>query len=164
MDDNNVLIICIAAIVCILMISGTFIFMNFHNDVNILNVFDNGENTGTNNSNSNEKVQVNSVTFYSDGNPNTGETATINVGKEHSGKQMEVLTYYYRDNKKFNSQAVFNTVTVDVDGNIVTTDYTPMNKYPDFCHIEIMYDGNIYKYECDIAKHKGTQTAIPRQI
>ena len=35
-------------------------------------------------------------------------------------------------------------LTVDSDGNVVITDYTPMPKYPDYCYIELLDpSGNI---------------------
>ena len=164
MEEKNVIIICITAILCLLIISGTFIYLNLNNNGNSFININNEGNSQGNNIKSSDEITVNSVTFYSDGNPNTRETATVNVGKEHAGKTINVLTLYSRDNVQQSDMSVETPLTVDSDGNVVITDYTPMPKYPDYCYIQITYNGHIYQYECDIATHKGTQTAIPRKI
>ncbi|MBQ6220661.1 MAG: hypothetical protein IJJ47_13095, partial [Methanosphaera sp.] len=97
------------------------------------------------------------------GNPNTGESATINVGKEHFNEDMEVKTTYSRDGVNFNNPD-YEYRTVDADGNISITDYTPMNKYPDYCLISIRYNDKVYQFECDIGKYNGTQSTVPRAL
>lgn len=181
MEERNVMIICITIIIAVLIISGTFLLINSNNN-NLLNRLDNenndnsnsnsGNNENNGNSESNENTQtvdtnaitVKSVTFYSDGNPNTGETATINFGSENSGKTVNIKTFYSRDGTKQNSPSGYESHTIDSDGNIVVTDYTPMPKYPSNCVIEVNYNGITSSYECDIGTYKGTQTAIPRRI
>ncbi|RAP48673.1 MAG: hypothetical protein BZ135_00400 [Methanosphaera sp. rholeuAM6] len=164
MDDKNVLIICVTIIICVLLIAGTLLLINKNNDVSFTKIINSESNDNKINVLSEEDFNVNSVTFYSDGNPNTGETATVNVGKEHSGETVDIITLYSRDGSQMNYPSTYETHTVDVDGNVMITDYTPMPKYPDYCRIEIIYNGNKHVYECDIAKHKGTQTAIPREL
>ena len=112
----------------------------------------------------NKSIKVNSVTFYSDGNPNTGETATINVGPEFSGEQIGVMTLYSRDGVRQNYPSDYEMHTVSADGDVVITDYTAMPRYPGHCIIKIKYNGNIYQYECDIGTYKGTQTTVPEEI
>lgn len=181
MEERNVMIICITIIIAVLIISGTFLLIN-SNDMNLLNrlsndnndnSFSNNENNGNNDNSANNAntetvdstgISVKSVTFYSDGNPNTGETATINFGPEYSGKTVNVKTFYSRDGTRQNYPSSYEAHTIDSNGNIVVTDYTPMPKYPSNCVVEVNYNGYTSSYECDIGTYKGTQTAIPRRI
>lgn len=155
-DNKNLIIICITVIVILCIVAGTYIMLSQNANT--------GENLNTSMPIQNKSIRVNSVTFYSDGNPNTGETATINVGPEFSGEQIGVMTLYSRDGVRQNSPTSYEIHTVSVDGNVVITDYTPMPRYPGHCLIKIKYNDVIYQYECDIGTYKGTQTIVPEEI
>ena len=164
-NNRNLIIICITILLILLIAVGTFIFTsnNVNNEENTQSNVP-VENNNQNVSLENKSIKVNSVTFYSDGNPNTGETATINVGSEFSGEQIGVMTFYSRDGVSQNSPTSYEMHTVDADGNVVITDYTPMPRYPGHCLIKIKYNDVIYQYECDIGTYKGTQTIVPEEI
>lgn len=162
-STKNLLIIAITVLIITLIVAGTLIILSDNNnDGSIIN---NIQKSVSNNqsSDASDTLNVNQVTFYSDGNPNTGESATINVGKEHFNEDMEVKTTYSRDGVNFNNPD-YEYRTVDADGNISITDYTPMNKYPDYCLISIRYNDKVYQFECDIGKYKGTQSTVPRAL
>lgn len=162
-STKNLLIIAITVLIITLIVAGTLIILSDNNnDGSIIN---NIQKSVSNNqsSDASDTLNVNQVTFYSDGNPNTGESATINVGKEHFNEDMEVKTTYSRDGVNFNNPD-YEYRTVDADGNISITDYTPMNKYPDYCLISIRYNDKVYQFGCDIGKYKGTQSTVPRAL
>lgn len=162
-STKNLLIIAITVLIITLIVAGTLIILSDNN--NDRSIINNIQKSVSNNqsSDASDTLNVNQVTFYSDGNPNTGESATINVGKEHFNEDMEVKTTYSRDGVNFNNPD-YEYRTVDADGNISITDYTPMNKYPDYCLISIRYNDKVYQFECDIGKYNGTQSTVPRAL
>lgn len=157
-DNKNVVIICITLIVIVAIVMGTFFFLSNNNEKTVIA----GE--GQSIENNITHLNVSQVSFYLDGNPNTGIPATINVGKEHSGESMGVVTVYSRDGSKLNNPSSYENHVVDDDGNIVITEYAPIPKYPDYCSIEIRYNNQVFKYGCDMGKYKGSQTSIPKVI
>ncbi|MBR0472842.1 MAG: zinc ribbon domain-containing protein [Methanosphaera sp.] len=154
-NNTTILILCITIIILTAIIAGTYLFLLNNNEA-------------TPNNQANEinipQLNVSSASFYLDGNPNTGIPATITVGKEHAGENMEVITTYSRDGTNLNSPSGYENHVVDEDGNIKITEYAPIPKYPDYCKIEIRYKNNVYQYGCDMGKHKGSQTSTPRPI
>ncbi len=189
--NNNVLIIAVTVIIIALILAGTFLFMtdsislpfgnNENQVVNITQSDDSGSNSDSNQAAKSSEttkssqstdsdnvvynaLKVNTATFYLDGNPNTGITTTINVGKEHTGESMGVMTTFSRDGSNMNSPSSYEYCIVNDEGNIVFTDYTPIPKYPDYCVIGISYNNQAYRYACDMGKHKGSQTSVPREI
>ena len=106
-------------------------------------------------------LKIKNVTFYSDGNPNTGEVATINFGSENAGKSVEVKTTYHRDNAVLSGPVSFESFVISSDGTVTITDYTPMPRYPDKCHIEVKCNGSSFSSDCNIGTYKGTQTVKP---
>ncbi len=134
---------------------------------------DSGSNTSSSGSTSSSSASTGStsyngdpvlseVTFYSDGNPNTGETATLYLGEENAGKEVQVATQYYRDGTAFNSKN-YVTLKISDDGTVKLTDNTPMSKYPDYCEISVLYNGKECGGAVNIAKHSGTQTVTVSQ-
>ncbi len=97
------------------------------------------------------------VTFYSDGNTDTGETATLYLGQENAGKEVQVATQYYRDDVALNSRN-YISLTISDDGTVKITDNTPMSKYPDYCEISVLYNGNECGGAVNLEKHSGSQT------
>ncbi|MBE6494400.1 MAG: zinc ribbon domain-containing protein [Methanosphaera stadtmanae] len=158
-SSNKVIIISISIILITLIIAGT-VYFTMNNDGNI-NSNDNQNNQSVDTV---KKVQVNTATFYLDGNPNTGITATINVGKEYTGENIEILTTYSRDGYNLNNPSTYENHKVDDEGNIVITVYDPIPKYPDYCNIKIKYNNQIYQFGCDMGKYKGSQTVVPKMI
>lgn len=154
-DNKNAIIIGITAIIILIILGGTFLLLSDEYEIPFLSGDNDYEDTN---------LQVNTATFYLDGNPNSGIPATINVGKEHTGESMEVMTVYSRDGSNLNHPTDYETHVVDDDGNIVITEYSSIPRYPDYCLIEIRYNNNVFKYGCDMGKHKGSQTSVPREI
>lgn len=159
-NNNNLLIIGITVIVIALILAGTYLFIS-NNDNNMFSQ-ENSDNSEVNINT--PELKVSTVSFYLDGNPNTGIPATINVGKEHTGESMEVITTYSRDGTNLNNPSSYETHVVDEDGNIIITEYAPIPKYPDYCRIEIRYNNQVYKYGCDMGKYKGSQSSVPYNI
>lgn len=157
--SNNYLFILITTLVVIaLIIGGTFVFLSYnHMDSLPLSLFS-LDNEGTENTGD---IEVNSATFYLDGNPNTGITTTIHVGKEHAGETMGVSTTFSRNGDNINNPTEYEQCVVDEDGDIVFTDYTPIPRYPDYCVIELTYGNSRYQFGCYMEKRKGTQTSVP---
>lgn len=157
-DNKTILIICITVIIIAAIIAGTFLLLSNNNE----NLITTNENQ--NNEYNLTKLNVNQVSFYLDGNPNTGIPATINVGKEHTGENMEVVTTYSRDGTNLNHPSAYENHVVDKYGNIIITEYAPIPKYPDYCLIEIRYNNQVFQYGCDMDKYKGSQTCTPKII
>ena len=117
----------------------------------------NTETTSTKPSNINE---IYWVEFFLDGNPNTGADATIYVGPEYSGEQVEVSMSYSRNGNYFESEG-YNWYTVASDGTIFVRTTPALNKYPDKCEISLSHNGNTITATCPMKKHKGTQKSYP---
>lgn len=186
MRDNSVLIICICIIICTVIIAATaIIVLDNHDENNNTNqnttqatVTNNNSssNSGGNSASSSSSSSTqsasssdigpgypSSVTFYSDGNPNTGETATLNFGTNAAGKTIKVRIFYYRDSEKLSGNYEFQTVTIGQDGTVKITDNTPMSKYPDTAEIQIEPgDGNRLSSNYDLGTYSGSQTCTPR--
>ena len=93
MKEKNVLIVCITLILCAVIIAATFVIVSSDNNgIPIPGVAANSTKDNSSNIASNDTVDLSSVTFYSDGNPNTGEVATLYFGKESAGKVVEIST------------------------------------------------------------------------
>ena len=159
--NNKLLIVCISIILIVLIIAGTLFLLSNENGQKSL--FNNNQSNNISENNHTE-LKVNTATFYLDGNPDTGVTATINVGKEFTNENIEVMTTYYRDGVNINSPSYYENHKVDDEGNFIITDYTPMPKYPDKCLIELKYNNQTFKFECDMGKYKGSQTSVPRVV
>lgn len=175
MRENRLLIILITVILAVVIIACTAVLIthdNISNDNQVAqaNNTSNTQNTESSSDSSSDNAQssattsssssstdIYSVTFYSDGNPNTGETATIYLGTQNAGKTVQVSTTYYRDGHKFND-GEFATVTVDNSGNIKITDTTPMNKYPDECVIVVDDGSTSVTKTATLGTYKGSQT------
>lgn len=158
MKEKNVLIVCITLILCAVIIAATFVIVSSDNNgIPIPGVAANSTKDNSSNVAPNDTVDLSSVTFYSDGNPNTGEVATLYFGKESAGKVVEISTVYYRDGYQFN-KVDYGTVSIDSDGNAKVTDTTPMNKYPDKCVITVKYNGNSFTKTANLGTYKGSQT------
>ena len=179
MRDNSVLIICICIIICTVIIAATAIIVLDNHDENNNTNQNTTQATVTNNNNSSSSSSSSStqstsssdigpgypssVTFYSDGNPNTGETATLNFGTNAAGKTIKVRIFYYRDSEKLSGNYEFQTVTIGQDGTVKITDNTPMSKYPDTAEIQIdPGDGNRLSSNYDLGTYSGSQTCTPR--
>lgn len=187
MRDNSVLIICVCIIICTVIIAATAIIVLDNHDENNNTNQNTTQATVTNNnsslnsgdtsasSSSSSSTQStssssgigpgypSSVTFYSDGNPNTGETATLNFGTNAAGKTIKVRIFYSRDDQSLNDGYEFQTVTIGQDGTVKITDNTPMPKYPDVAEIQIEPgDGNRLSSYYDLGTYSGSQTCTPR--
>lgn len=176
MRDDRILIICICIIICVVVIATSAIIItdnqkDAENQVQNTTTVQQTNNTGNNQASSGSNSassssqatttsnlpSVKSATFYSDGNPNTGESATINVGSENAGKTINIAVYYYRDGNPMNTPST-QAVTVGQDGSVSYTDYTAMPKYPDMAEIDITYNGNTESKTFSLGKYKGSQT------
>lgn len=178
MRDDRILIICICIIICVVVIAASAIIITDNqkdaenqaqNTTTVQQTNNTGNNQASSGSNSassssqatqtttNNLPSVKSATFYSDGNPNTGESATINVGSENAGKTINIAVYYYRDGNPMNTPST-QAVTVGQDGSVSYTDYTAMPKYPDMAEIDITYNGNTESKTFSLGKYKGSQT------
>lgn len=160
-NNNNLLIICISVIIIVLILAGTFLLL-FNNSDNLPLSNDNGQNNNGNGIVND--LKVNTASFYLDGNPNTGITTTIHVGKDHAGETMGVMTTFSRDGVNINNPSEYEQCVVDDEGDIVFTDYTPIPRYPDYCLIDISYKNDKYQFGCDMGKYKGSQTSVPQII
>lgn len=175
MRENNLIIICATIIICIALIAGTFIVLSTNNNnanSNSPGIIDNmlgsvssddnsaNENTANPDSGSgNDYVdKINWATFYADGNPNTGEAVTVNVGSQHAGKSISLSMDYYRDGYRLISEP-YKSYTVDNEGNIYVPDTASMAKYPDKCTLSVSYAGHTTSATCNLEKRKGSQTA-----
>lgn len=179
MRDDRVLIICVCAIICMVVISAAAIIITDNqkeaanqtqNTTTVQQTNDSGSNQASSGSNSassgsqatqatttNSFPSVKSATFYSDGNPNTGESATINVGSEHAGETIYVAIWYYRDGSPMNNPSS-QALTVGQDGTVSHTDYTAMPKYPDEAEVEISDGNTVDTKTFSLGKYKGSQT------
>ena len=160
-NNKNLIILCVTILIIAALIAGTLLLTN-----NTENVDSSNDSTNqTNNTTMGDKeLKVNTATFYLDGNPNSGIPATINVGKEFTGENMEVMTTYSRDGSELNNPSSYENHEVDNEGNIVITEYAPISRYPDYCLIEIRYNGQVYQFGCDMVKGKGSQTRVPTKV
>ena len=158
-EKKNLIIISITILIILAIISGTIIFITNNN-------VDTGSSENQNSAapTTNRGLTVNTVSYYQDGNPNTGLTATINVGKEHTGENIDIKMTYSRDGSNLNNPSSFEKYNVDNDGNVIVTEYSAIPRYPDYCLIEIRYNNNDYKFGVEMGKYKGTQTNVPRLV
>lgn len=169
MRENNLIIICFTVIICVLLIAGTFIIINTDNDnYNNPGIIDkilghanqNGNDANQNSasdSNSNPIEKINWATFYADGNPNTGEQVTVNVGSQHAGKTLSLSMDYYRDGVTLINEPA-KSYTVNGEGNVYIPDTASMARYPDKCVITVTCDGQTITATGYLEKRKGSQT------
>ena len=166
MRENNLIIICVTTIICISLIAGTFIMLKSNNNAdsydlsiieNIINPLQANANNSTTSDNSNKVDKINWATFYADGNPNTGEEVTVNVGPEHAGKTIQLSMNYYRDGYTLIEEAPKN-YTVNSEGNVYIPDTAAMARYPDKCMLTVTCDGFTTTATCYLEKRKGSQT------
>lgn len=172
--------IIILVIVAIIIVAGIIYITtannsnnNATNQVNLQNnnkdIQNNNDNSIQNNNdnsiqnNNNNVTNIESVTFYSDGNPNTGEEATIKLGSENAGKSVTLSLEYSRDGTQQNNPE-FLTVKADDSGTIQYADTTPMQKYPDQCIITIKDNSGYTKTAYNLETKKGYQTITPESI
>ena len=165
MRENNLIIICVTVIICIALLAGTFIIINQDNTDNPVD--NSGSDNNNQNTQNNENIannnpgtfnKINWATFYADGNPNTGEQVTINVGSQYANHQFDVSMTYYRDGYVLIDEPT-KTYTVNSEGNIYVPDTLSMAKYPDKCTITVSHDGDTATGTCNLEKRKGSQTA-----
>ncbi|WP_455646057.1 hypothetical protein [Methanosphaera sp.] len=185
MKNKSLIIICITAIICVLIASLTIINITNNNQDQQTNTLStnnmntsNSTNSTNNNSNSEgttgsttessessdysstDKVTVAGVSFHSDGNPDTGETAILYVGGIHRDKKVEVSMDYSRDGKSFGGSE-YNWYTVSEGGAITIYTSTPMSKYPDKCVIKIRENGEVTTATFYLETRKGGQHVSP---
>jgi type II secretory pathway pseudopilin PulG len=163
--------IIILVIVAIIIVAGIIYITTANNSnnnaINQVNLQNNNKDIQNNNDNSiqnnNNVTNIESVTFYSDGNPNTGEEATIKLGSENAGKSVTLSLEYSRDGTQQNNPE-FLTVKADDSGTIQYADTTPMQKYPDQCIITIKDNSGYTKTAYTLETKKGYQTITPESI
>ena len=153
---NQVEIICITVLLCLSIVSGTVIIMNNGNGFELDSLQNEPVNFFTQLLTGHKEIEyVEWVDFYLDGNPNTGVDATIYVGEDYAGQEVEIQMDYSRDGYQFQSDPYRNYTVAD-DGSIFVRTYSALNKYPDECIIKIRQN-NPYTVLCPMEKHKGTQ-------
>lgn len=160
MQMRNVLVICITVIICISIVCGTVLIIN-NDNIDYDTLQDNPQEfimqllTGV------KKIkEIEWVDFYLDGNPYTGVDATIYVGAEYEGQEVEIQMDYSRDGYMFQSDP-YRNYTVESDGTIFVRTYSPLNKYPDECTIKIRQNDYQLNTNCNMEKHKGTHRVYP---
>ena len=153
---NQVEIICITVLLCITIVCGTVILLNNGESVNLKDLQENPVNFFIELVTGHKEIEyVGWVDFYLDGNPNTGVDATIYVGEEYAGEEVEIQMDYSRDGYQFQSDP-YRNYTVEDNGTIFVRTYSALNKYPDECVIKIRQK-DPYTVLCPMEKHKGTQ-------
>ena len=176
MRENNLIIICLTIIICVLLIAGTFIIVSTDSvnpdnpgiiDKIIANLNHNNESASQNGNGANQNTaagsssdtleKINWATFYADGNPNTGEEVTVNVGSQHAGKTLSLSMDYYRDGYTLINEPA-KSYTVNSEGNVYIPDTASMARYPDKCTITITCDGQTISATGYLEKRKGSQT------
>lgn len=155
MREKRVIILSLIVMVAFIVCSTAYLFVS---DTQI-NLFDNLFNDGIENDSVNvtNPIEIEYVTFYSDGNPNTGESATINVGAQHQGEVIQVSTAYSRDGRSLNTP-VYENKTVDSEGNVEIYAPESMRYYPDYCVVNIRNDYTSFTGNCSLGKYTGYQT------
>lgn len=177
-SSKNLIIVCLTVIICTALIVGSVLYVSYNNGTNdnsninsSVNVNDNSAKEIDNNSEDSATDNTETVTttkanddiykidwveFFLDGNPNTGADATIYVGPEYSGEEVEVSMSYSRNGNYFECEG-YHWYTVNDDGTIFVRTTAALNKYPDTCEISLIHNGKTITATCPMKKHKGTQ-------
>lgn len=93
--------------------------------------------------------------FYTSQDPTVGEEATIYVGDEYAGKNVQVSIAYMKDGTYLNNETYELHEVNDYGRIIVNT--TPMNQYPDTAIISLKQGSKIITETCYLNQYSGTQ-------
>lgn len=170
MERNQLIVICVCIIVCVTVICGSIVIVNNNNSnnddsqANVVQNSTNGSNVGNNGSNSissaGSGLELNSASFYSDGNPDTGESVTLNFANGNYLDDVYVTVWYYRDGAALNSPSE-QSYKLSNDLAFEAVDNTPMPEYPDSARIKVRYNGVVNYYDFSLETRTGTQTLSP---
>jgi len=150
-SNKNILIIAVTAIICVVIVAGTFVYLNANSSSNNV-VNDTGDSVNESPSDSSEensnvkatsavsKLSINSGSISTGSSLSAKTYCTVNVGSEHSGEKVKISVLYSRDGSNLNSAKIVSKV-VDSDGNVEVVSADSFKYYPDKAIITI-YDGN----------------------
>lgn len=166
--SKNILIICVAAVICVLIVAGAFIYVNYNNDnnsdvANVAPVDNNAPATATVTAEaepdpvSNMKILGGS---FSTGSSASSKTkAHIYVGSQYAGQQVKITTIWSRNGNNLNNGNIL-TKTVDSSGYVNFNSADAFSYYPDHAYVKL-YDlsGNLVDtMEVYLNPTSGTQT------
>lgn len=159
METKELAIICTFVLIIVAIICGVLIYVHNSSEINVDS--DSSLNSGNSINNADEidvdsDFSLKSIVFYSDGNPNTGESATYYFGTENSGKTVDVMIKYYSNGNSLNNPS-YNSVLIGSDGTVSFNDDTPMEEYPDSASIYYRYNGKEYINNVNLQEYAGTQ-------
>lgn len=166
--SKNILIICVAAVICVLIVAGAFIYINGSNgdnvdDVNNVSPVENNVTTAAVTAEaepdpvSNMKILGGS---FSTGSSASAKTkAHIYVGSQYAGQQVKITAIWSRNGNNLNNGNIL-TKTVDSSGYVNFNSADAFSYYPDYAYVKL-YDlsGNLVDtMEVYLNPTSGTQT------
>ena len=154
--NNNTLIICITAIICVFIIAGALVYLN----PDILSQSDNTQiNESAQVSNSNEAVttektvnNVDSVSigfcdFYTGSTASDKSYCSANIGTQHYGETYQISVLYSREGSNLNDGNLVKK-TVDDEGFLHVSSSNAFSYYPDKAIVTIYdMDNNVLDEE-----------------
>lgn len=161
--SKNILIICVAAVICVLIVAGAFIILNgnSNNDDSGVNTVDNTVNNtvDTVNSTPEAPLEILGGSFSTGSSASDKTKAHIYVGNDHAGERVKITALWSNNGQTLNNGNIL-TKTVDSDGYVNFNSADPFSVYPDHALVKL-YDlnGNIIDtMEVNLSPTSGTQT------
>lgn len=164
--SKNILIICVAAVICVLIVAGAFIYVNYNNDNNsdVANVAPVDNNTPSTATAEAEPDPVTNMKILG-GSFSTGSSASsktkahIYVGSQYAGQSVKITAIWSRDGSNLNNGNIL-TKTVDSSGYVNFNSADAFSYYPDHADVKL-YDlsGNLVDtMDVYLSPTSGTQT------
>ncbi len=168
--SKNILIICVAAVICVLIVAGAFIYVNYNNDnnSNVANVAPVDNNTpSTATATVTAEAEPDPVTnmkilggSFSTGSSASAKTyAHIYVGSQYAGQNVKITAIWSRNGNNLNNGNIL-TRPVESDGYINFNSADAFKYYPDHGLVKL-YDLNgnlIDTMDVNLSPTSGTQS------
>ena len=144
--NNNTLIICITAIICVAVIAGALIYLNpdiLSNSGNtqVNETTSQASNSGSvGSSDSAKSVSIQFSDFFTGSSSSDKTYCSANIGAHHYGEKYQISVLYSRDGSNLNDGSLVKK-TVDEEGFLHVSSSNAFSYYPDKAIVTI-YDMN----------------------
>lgn len=169
--SKNILIICVAAVICVLIVACAFIYVNGNDDgddgdnaVNNVDTPVNNDNKVSTSSSHSQPKTVSSMKIlggsFSTGSSSSAKTyAHIYVGSQYAGQNVKITAIWSRNGNNLNNGNIL-TRPVESDGYINFNSADAFKYYPDHGLVKLYdLDGNLIDtMDVNLSPTSGTQS------
>ncbi len=152
--SKNILIVCVATVLCVLIVACAFICVNVSNDNVDNNDFDNKYVTAES-----SNMMILGGSFYTGQYLSDKTYAHIYVGTQYAGQQVKITTIWSRNGNNLNNGNIL-TRPVDYDGYVNFNSASAFKHYPDHAFVKLFdLNGNLIDtVDVNLSPTSGTQS------